>query len=232
MTSTLILGTATGSIGDSLVVSFLDPFTGSPGPGNELHTPTQEQLDLTKESNIRSYVRDYGPFDEMVFTAGVSELKWIKDTRSIDLQRVFQINFEGAVLLAARHAELYPRHKVRYVVLISDAADTPMRGSLAYCASKAALEMAVRCMARELHPTFTVVGVSPGVVEDTGMTNALAEEIPAFRGWTPEQARAYEDKGSVLGRRVTKAEVERTILWALQGPEALNGSIITLNGGK
>jgi hypothetical protein len=63
------------------------------------------------------------------------------------------------------------------------------------------------------------------------MTRELAEKIPAFRGWTEDQAREYEGVPPI-GRRVTKPEVAETLWFALTGPQALNGSIITINGGK
>jgi NAD(P)-dependent dehydrogenase (short-subunit alcohol dehydrogenase family) len=223
---TLVIGAHTGGIGDAVLAH---PTTGRTP---DVKAPTLIDLDVTSEESIANYLRQHGPFDRVVYSAGVSRLSWVRDEGLAGMSEVMAVNTFGAVLMAAWHLELFPDHQVRYVVVVSDAAHTPMRGSIAYTMSKAALEMAVKSMARELAPGWIVVGVSPGVVDDTGMTNRLAKEIPEFRGWSPEVARAYEDSGSVLGRRVTKQEVARTIAFALDGPEALNGSIITINGGK
>jgi NAD(P)-dependent dehydrogenase (short-subunit alcohol dehydrogenase family) len=224
---TLIVGANTGGIGDALVEVY-DPESME----DVLYTPTIEQLDVRAPDLMVEYVLQNGPFDRIVYSAGMSRLGWIKDLRARDLDRAFDVNLNGAILLASAHVKFFPEARVRYAVVVSDAAHTPMRGSIAYCVSKAGLEMAVRCMARELAPLWTVVGVSPGVVEDTPMTNQLGYDIPAFRSWTPAQAREYEDKTNVLGRRVDKQEVAETLLFALTGPEALNGSIIIINGGK
>jgi len=221
---TLIIGCHTGGIGDA-VEEFLHSI-------DQVFTPTIKGLNVAAPTSIERYLRDNGPFDRIVYSAGVSQLKWIKDLLWIDLDRVLDVNLSGAIMLASAHVRMFPEHPVRYAVVVSDAAHTPMRGSIAYCVSKAGLEMAVKVMARELAPLWTVVAVSPGVVDDTGMTNQLAEDIPKFRGWNPMQARAYEDSSSVLGRRVTKREVAETVLFALTGPQALNGSTITINGGK
>lgn len=225
----LVIGAHTAGIGDAVIERSKLLWGGE----TDTVAPTRAQLDLDESSSVWAYLAINGPFDEIVYSAGISKLQWITDiTNHTDVSDVMGINATGAVLIAAAHSNMFPDHAVRYAVVVSDASDTPMRGSIAYCMSKAALEMAVRVMARELAPLWTVVAVSPGVVDDTGMTNQLAKLIPEFRGWTPEAARAYEDKGSVLGRRVTKQEVADTILFALTGPVALNGSTITINGGK
>lgn len=229
---TLIIGTGTGGIGDEVEDVLIYDANRSTIETDNIHCPGIDKLDVRDQQSIEIYIRNYGPFDEIVYSAGVSQLKWIQDLNWRDLDRVLDVNVAGAILVAAAHTKLFPEHpSVRYVVIVSDAAHTPMRGSISYCVSKAAAEMAVRCMARELAPAWTVVGVSPGVVEGTGMTRELAELIPAFRGWTEDQARAYEGTPPI-GRRVTKREVAETVLFALTGPQALNGSILTINGGK
>lgn len=227
MTKTLIIGGHTKGIGDA----YEDECIPGSIVGEELFKPTIQELDVRDNQSIAVYIWNYGPFDHIVYSAGVSQLKWVQDITWRDLDRVWDVNVAGAILVAAAHAERFPEHPVRYAVVVSDAAHTPMRGSIAYTTSKAALEMAVRNMGREMAPLWTVVGVSPGVVEGTGMTRELAELIPSFRGWTEDQAREYEGTPPI-GRRVTKQEVAQTISFALTGPQALNGSIITINGGK
>ncbi|UAJ16148.1 oxidoreductase [Microbacterium phage TinyMiny] len=228
---TLIIGTGTGGIGDE-VEDVLIYERDLQEESIDYYEPSIKDLDVRDQASIDMYVMNHGPFDEIVYSAGVSQLKWIPDLNWRDIDKVLDVNVAGAILVAAAHSKLFPDHPgVRYVVIVSDAAHTPMRGSISYCVSKAAAEMAVRCMARELAPAWTVVGVSPGVVEGTAMTEGLAQEIPGFRGWTEDQAKAYEGTPPI-GRRVTKREVAETVLFALTGPQALNGSILTINGGK
>lgn len=232
---TLIIGGHTNGIGDAFAQHWDMECTspnGSRDPfADKAYKPTREELDVRDQAAIVRYFEQHGPFDEIVYSAGISQLKWLRDLTWRDLDRVYDINVAGAILVAAAHADAFPEHAVRYAVVVSDAAHTPMRGSIAYTTSKAALEMAVRNMGRELAPLWTVVGVSPGVVDGTEMTRELAETIPEFRGWTADQAREYEGVPPI-GRRVTKHEVAETLWFALTGPQALNGSIITINGGK
>lgn len=232
---TLVIGAHTNGIGDAFVDHWAQAFPIVGADWDGMYRPTVQELNVRDEVSVRNYLAMNGPFDEIVYSAGMSQLQWVENIireghGAYDATQ--EINTRGVVLVASAHVRIFPEHPVRYAVVVSDAAHTPMRGSIAYCVSKAGAEMAVKVLARELAPLWTVVGVSPGVVDDTGMTNQLAVDIPEFRGWTNEQARAYEDKSSVLGRRVTKQEVAQSIFFALNGPQALNGSIITINGGK
>lgn len=178
-------------------------------------------------------MRENGPFNGIVYSAGISRLQWISEVTNPEwYDKTQSVNTRGMVLLAAHHVKEFPASPVRFVAVVSDAAHTAMRGSISYCVSKAAQEMAVKVLAREMSPAWVVVGVSPGVVDDTGMTNQLEKDIPKFRGWTDEKARDYEASSSVIGRRIMKSEVAEAMLFALEGPRALNGSIITVNGGK
>jgi NAD(P)-dependent dehydrogenase (short-subunit alcohol dehydrogenase family) len=108
-----------------------------------------------------------------------------------------------------------------------------MRTSAIYCASKAALEMAVRVASRELAPLgWRVNAVAPGKVADTPMTSYVDQRVMEIRGWTEEQASEYERQSSPLGRMVTKEEVADVILNVLNGPQAQTGEIIAVNGGR
>lgn len=225
---TLILGMDPGNIGEAVNIALYrdEKIRGM------VFAPSISQLDLRHAADIEKYIARNGPFDQIVYSAGINRLVWIKDLERDDLDFHSQVNSQGLALVMAAHEREFPTASGRLVAIVSDASDTPMRGSLAYCASKAAEAMTVRVLARELAPRWVTVAVSPGVVEDTPMTTDIDQQVQDLRGWTAEEARAYEDKGSILGRRVTKAEIAETVLFALRGPAALNGSTITLNGGK
>lgn len=225
---TLIIGMDPGNIGEAVNIALYREVE----VRQTLFTPHIGDLDVEDEASIRRYLLQHGPFDQIVYSAGINRLTWIKDLSERALTVHAGVNYQGLALLMGAHEILFPTASGRLVAIVSDASDTPMRGSLAYCASKAAEAMTVRVLARELAPRWVTVAVSPGVVEDTPMTTDIDQQVQDLRGWTAEEARAYEDKGSILGRRVTKAEIAETVLFALRGPAALNGSTITLNGGK
>lgn len=224
----LVVGATTvGGMGEEIAWQLIHE-----GYGVSTPRPNHMELDVANESSVDRFLQNHGPFDVIVYAAGVSQLEWAKDITKEHLDFVFDVNVFGMALLFGKHELLYPGYKVNALAIVSDASETPMRGSLAYCASKAAQVMALRVLARELAPSWRINGISPGVVEGTPITQYIDETVPDFRGWTPEQAQAYEMSGNLLGRRVTREEVTKLAWSILDGPEAYNGQIAIINGGK
>jgi NAD(P)-dependent dehydrogenase (short-subunit alcohol dehydrogenase family) len=205
------------------------------GSVNSLYRPPRELMNVNNRGEVHSCLVHYGPFQYIVYSAGINQLQWIRDYYRKpynNLGSTFDTNVGGFVNVVSIHKHLYPMAQVSAVAVSSDAAEIPMRGSLAYCVSKAALDMAVKVMARELAPLWRVNAVAPGMVDGTLMTKYIDETIPVFRGWTSEYAREYERSSVPSGRRATIEEVAETIRWVLLGPEQMNGAIIKINGGK
>jgi NAD(P)-dependent dehydrogenase (short-subunit alcohol dehydrogenase family) len=205
------------------------------GNVNRLFRPPRAVVDVNNRGDIHSYLVHNGPFQYIVYSAGINQLQWIGDyyrKPCNNLGNTFDTNVGGFVNVVSIHKHLYPMAEVSAVAVSSDAAELPMRGSLAYCVSKAALDMAVKVMARELAPLWRVNAVAPGMVDGTAMTKYIDETIPGFRGWSAEYAREYERASVPSGRRATLEEVAETIRWVLLGPEQMTGAIIKINGGK
>jgi NAD(P)-dependent dehydrogenase (short-subunit alcohol dehydrogenase family) len=198
----------------------------------EQHIPNMIQFDVMQD-DAAEYLRDKGPFTHILYSAGINKLAWISDERiDVNLEEAFSVNCSGFIAVLGAHRRLFPEQGFSAVAVSSDAAHIPMRGSIAYCASKAALEAAVRVAARELAPRCRVNAVAPGIVEGTKMTEYIDRNIPKFRGWTPKIAREYEKMNIPTGRRATLDEIARTIEWVLFGPEQMTGAIIPVNGGR
>jgi len=197
------------------------------GNGNDVFISGKDTADVREMDALEGYHATYGPFDTVIYSAGVNKLDWIRHA-SWYMTAVYDVNVAGFV----RTLGVISGTECRSVVAISsDAATRPMRTSIAYCASKAALDMAVRCAARELSP-MRVNAVSPGMTADTEMTAYIDAAVPAIRGWTPEHAADYEKSQSPIGRRGTPQEIARVVYDVATGPDFMTGSIVTVNGGR
>lgn len=188
---------------------------------------------------------------DIVYCAGVNMLDAIADVHEVDLWNTFDVNVMGFIRLMRAVANKFPKlsskpsgpdesesqqlknqSRVNVVAVASDAARTPMRRSISYCASKAALVQAVRVAARELAPFVRVNAVSPAIIDGTPMTVNVDAEVQRQRGWTVVEALEYERKTIPMGRRGTAYEVSQLVLSTLEGPVFLTGSNIEITGGK
>jgi len=234
----LIIGASVGSIGaqvwsDANVDRRLQEVMWYRPPIEDLNVlnPTGLEGWLLKAGLMDNPRADFEGFDYVVYAAGVNKLRWLNDMTFDHMREHFEVNVSGMVMLLSRIKTLWPEKVFSAVALTSDAARNPMRTSVAYCSSKAAQEMAIRVMAREW-TGWRINGVAPAVVAHTNMSNSIDAQIGAVRGWTREEAAAYERTQLPLGRRVTKAEVSQVVRDVLTGPAYQTGSIVNISGGK
>lgn len=191
----------------------------------------EEDFDVTRGTELVEALTLQRPTD-LVYSVGINRLDWIKDMEQADFMRLMEVNVWG-FLRTIQVLDQLGCQDVNVVAVTSDAAWRPMRTSAAYCASKAAMEMAVRVASREYAPRgWRINAVAPGKVADTPMTEYVDSKVPELRGWSPEFAEEYERNSSPLGRKVRASEVARVIEQVLFGPEAQTGEIIAVNGGR
>lgn len=192
--------------------------------------PTKDELDVTLRRDTIAAMLEGQQITHCVYSAGVAQLRWIRHLEDEAFREVFEVNFNGfAKVLSVLVAE----HPIKSIVAVSsDAASRPMRGSMMYCASKAALDAAVRVAARELAPLVRVNAVAPGMTHGTQIQEFIDATVPAFRDWTPERAAEYERSQIPMRRRASVEEVAAEIRHVLFGAEYMTGSIITINGGR
>jgi NAD(P)-dependent dehydrogenase (short-subunit alcohol dehydrogenase family) len=155
-----------------------------------------------------------------------------------DMFNVNVFGFMRVVKTMANHWRTpFPRS---LVAVTSDAARRPMRTSMAYCASKAALDMCIKQAAREHAPiefgpggAIRVNGVAPGMTAPTGMSEYIDEAVPAIRGWTLAKAKEYEASQNPMHRRISPAEIAAAVKYMLvDSPMSQTGSIMEVNCGR
>lgn len=194
--------------------------------------PDLRDCDVSSSADISQVIRNNGPFDYMVYCPGVNTLMHLGRVNHDELAYHFAVNVSGFISMLNLHERHFPDREGSVVAISSDASRVPMRASIAYCSSKAALNMAVRVAARELAPRWRVNAVAPGIIADTEMTKYIDGAVPAIRGWTAEEAAAYEQSMIPMGRRGSKTEISHVMRDLLAGPGYLTGSIIEISGGK
>lgn len=201
-------------------------------PEDHWWAPTQEELDVTNFEQMNAFFHENCDITHLVYSAGINYLSFIGRSNLAKMGEVLSVNL-GGFMLTLELLSRWNNHPVKIVAIGSDAAERPLRTSMAYCASKAGLHMAVRTAARELGPDgWRINAVAPGMTDNTGMQEYVDATVPSLRGWTEKFMRTYEQSQEVVPGRLIPWEVAEVIQNTLNGPNHLNGSIITINGGR
>jgi NAD(P)-dependent dehydrogenase (short-subunit alcohol dehydrogenase family) len=189
--------------------------------------------DVSREESVRDLVAAtldlHGRLDAVHANAGVWGKGRVTSFTDADWEKLMGVNVKGA-FWTAKHAipamECNPHGGV-FLITTSVAAQIGFPAHALYCASKAALEALVRCLAVDHAGKIRAVGVSPGTI-DTPMLAASCE------GWNAPVAELYalvEQKIPV--RRLGQPEdIAKAAAFLLSDDAAyVNGTILTLDGG-
>lgn len=226
----MVLG-GTSGIGRA-TVSRLERYRASDYPTvvEEIIAYGQEHFDITDNGALDDAIQAFRP-THLVYSVGENILDWIQYIEKWTFDEIMKVNVFGFISTIQSLQRL--RHPVSVVAVSSDAAYRPMRTSMVYCASKAALDMCIKVASRELAGSgWRVNGVAPGKVANTKMTEYVDRIVPELRGWTEDYARRYELQSVPIGRMVWPIEVAEVICDVLFGPDALTGAIVSVNGGR
>lgn len=188
--------------------------------------------DVREEAKCAAWVRAiderFGAIDALVNAAGVLGNGSVMETTTAEWRRVMDTNVDALFFMTRAAAESLKRTKGAIVNVASVAGGVrPYPGLVAYCVSKAAVDMLTRCSALDLAPFgVRVNAISPGVVvtELHTVTKAVAD-YPAFL----ERGKATHPIG-----RVGNAEEVASLVLYLLGPDAgwITGADVSIDGGR
>jgi NAD(P)-dependent dehydrogenase (short-subunit alcohol dehydrogenase family) len=227
--SVLVLGGASeGGIGAGIVKRLNEM-------GHQTYAPTQQELDVTDTVDAfgqMALILDEFKPDSVVYSVGVNQLDWLHSITRETFGNIMSANVWGFINVLKALENTGDPYSV--LAVTSDAARRPMRTSMAYCASKAALDMVIRIAARELSVNgWRINGLAPGKVDGTAMTRYVDDRVLQIRPWSAEYAEEYEIASSPIGRKLSVAEVASVACDILLSPSmGWTGDIITVNGGR
>lgn len=189
-------------------------------------------VDVADEASVRAMVEQtvarYGRVDGVHCNAGVWARGKVTEFDEATWSRVMNVNVKS-VFWTAKHVVPVMERQGKGVIVIttSVAAFVGFPAHALYCASKAALEALIRCLATD-HPGFLrVVGVCPGTI-DTPMLAASCE------GWNKPVEELYTDVARRipvrrLGQPVDIAHAAAFLLSDQAG--YINATSLVLDGG-
>lgn len=140
-------------------------------------------------TDLDTYPLDLGDYDVVINTSGITLNEPVLKHFTQSARNVFDVNVIGAMNLTSEYAR--QRTAVNLPGLIIHVGSTGARkvftNCSAYCASKAALAHYIQCAGYELKPSkISVVGVHPGNIKDTHMTQMVQMDLKWNRGMSTE----------------------------------------------
>lgn len=188
--------------------------------------------DASDEESVRGFVgaalERHGRIDGAMANAGVWRQGKVTSATRADLDLLMGVNVLGPVWLAKHLVPVFERQGGGVLlVTTSVAAHIGFPGHVLYCASKAASEAIVRCLATDHPGVMRVVGICPGTI-DTPMLAA------SCAGWDKSKEEIYADvrKRIPVRRMGEPMDVARAAAFLLgDGAGYINGTSIVLDGG-
>lgn len=163
------------------------------------------QANVSEEDQVRALMRfirkNFGRLDVTINNAGVASMNAALLTPTNTLDRIMDINFKGTVLVSRESIRLMQRRKYGRIVNLSSIA-VPLRleGEAIYAASKSAIEMFTRILAREVASLgITCNAVGPAPIETDLIRNVPKEKIDGLVArLVPKRLGRFEDVAHVI----------------------------------
>ena len=178
-------------------------------------------------SMVETAVREFGRLDVLVNNAGTTKFVNHTDLDGLsgdDWDGILAVNVKGAFFCSRAARGALEEGDGGEIVMTSSVAGLAGTGSsIAYCASKAALNNLTVTLARALAPRIRVNAVAPGFIDGSwlaegfgaayeGIKNAVKEKTPLKQVCQPD-------------------DVAHSIVGLIHGPDLVTGHVLPIEGG-
>ena len=212
MAQIIVTGSESG-LGAALVVAL-------ERDGHELIHFDQKFLAEDDVRNPSASLSAVDKLDVLINCAGVNRINWLQDVSDEEWDLVMDTNVKGIFKMTQYCLPALKKAGGTVVNIVSNAAHMPMRCSAAYNASKGAALILTKQLARELTSQgVTVFSVSPNKLHGTGMSVDIDEQVMKTRGWSREEAQAYQLQGLLTGEETPPHLVAEFIAFLLSSKD-------------
>jgi len=189
------------------------------------------KADVAQDADCRrlaqAAVDKWGRVDALVNNAGATKFANHSDLEALsaeDFQRIYAVNVIGTYQMVRACAPAMKKAGRGAVVNVSSiAGKNGMGSSMAYAASKGALNTLTMSLARVLGPEIRVNAVCPGMVDSKWLREGYGARYAAIE--------ARYRSGTALGRPGTPEEVAAVIVWLIEGADLITGDTIMVDSG-
>ena len=192
------------------------------------------QGDISKEEDCKKIYKEieskYGKLDGLVNSAGIIKLGGIEEQTLEEWNNAININLTAIFLLSKTLLPLLKKGTNTSIVNISSMSSERAGGSIAYCVSKAGVDMLTKYMGQELGKyNIRVNAVNPAAVYTNIYVASGDYTQEGYDKWSEEKAPLYP-----LGRiGDAKKDIAPTIEFLLSDKSLwTTGAIYLVDGGK
>lgn len=190
------------------------------------------QADVSKDGDCRSLVQTvverWGRVDALVNNAGTTKFARHADLDALDAAdflHIYGVNVVGPYQMIRAAAPHLRAAAPGAVVNISSIAGLMGGGSsVAYAASKGALNTMTLSLARALGPDIRVNAVCPGFVETRWLREGYGEKLYG-------KLKENYEANAALNAVMSPDDVADAVLWLIEGASRVTGEVLAVDGG-
>ncbi|MBC1778056.1 SDR family oxidoreductase [Listeria booriae] len=206
------------------------------------------ETDVTSQESVRNVVQKtvdmFGKVDCLVNNAGINipallvDLEGKHEIDDILFEKTIRVNQKGVYLMSQQVGKhLAKQGNGTIINMSSESGLEGSEGQSIYASTKAAVNSLTRSWAKELGKKgVRVVGIAPGIMEETGLRTLAYEEALAYtRNMTVDDLRKGYSKTSTipLGRSGKLKEVADMVVYLMSDKASyVSGVTINIAGGK
>ncbi|REK34737.1 MAG: SDR family NAD(P)-dependent oxidoreductase [Planctomycetota bacterium] len=187
------------------------------------------QCDVSSDEDVRAMVdrvqSEFGRLDVVVNNAGTTyfiEHQLLEEMTEEKWDRILAVNLKGPFFVTRAAAPLLKKSPCAAVVNVSSVAGIAGQGSsIAYCASKGALNTMTKSLARALAPEIRVNAVCPGPIDTRWM-----------RAWKSDEEVQEMVAGYPLPRAAQPEDIADAVMYLAQGTSLTTGQCLVVDGGR
>ena len=190
--------------------------------------------DVSRDEDCRRLARtamdSFGRIDVLVNNAGVTKFVATADLEGLskaDFEHIFGVNVVGAFQMTRAAAPALKSSGQGCIVNLSSYSGMSGLGSsIAYAASKGALNTLTRGLAHALAPEIRVNAICPGYVDTRWGRRGVKDET------TYENFKDKLESNLPLKTIPIAEDVAETVLWFIDGGRSITGETVIIDGGK
>jgi len=176
---------------------------------------------------VETAVQEFGRLDILVNNAGTTKFVNHSDLEGMsgeDWDRILAVNVKGAFFCSRAAREALESGDGGEIVMTSSVAGLAGTGSsIAYCASKAALNNLTVTLARALAPRIRVNAVAPGFIDGSWLAEGFGAAYEGIKNAVQER--------TPLKQVCQPDDVARAIVGLIHGPDLVTGHVLPIEGG-